>query len=74
MLNLIPMPKTVKINSGFLKKKTVILPEIADDRVKKAAEKLPSDRDGAALSFKIGAAGEGYELEIAENSIAVTAD
>lgn len=74
MLNLIPMPKVIEEKGGFLKKKTVKLPEIEDGRVKKAAEKLPLGRCGAKLSVSMGSGGECYELEIGENEINITAD
>ncbi len=74
MLKLIPMPKCIEIKDGFLKKKTVKLPEIIDVRIEKAALNLPLGRCGAELVITIGSGGESYEIEISENKISVAAD
>lgn len=74
MANLIPMPKNYEEIGGFLKKKTVKIPQFDDERLTKAAEKLPVGRCGAKMTFEIGTSGEGYELEVTETEIFVKAD
>lgn len=72
MLNLLPYPKYVKINEGFLARKTLkIITRGCDERVKKAVKKLPENDDG--ILTEIICTGrylpEEYELFITEDKV-----
>lgn len=72
MLNLLPYPKYVKINEGFLTGKNLkIITSGCDERVKKAVKKLPQNDDGAVTEIICTDRylPEEYELFITEDTI-----
>ena len=73
MLNLLPKVKTLKINDGFLKKRTIFFDvSKLDERLVIALEKISFDENGAELIVEAGdAASESYELFIEENAIKI---
>lgn len=75
MINLIPNVKKLEIKSGFLTKSTIYCNNLNyDERVLAALEKLPHDDSGVLLDICItGECGEGYELNVAENSVSIKA-
>ncbi len=76
MLHLIPSVKKQEIKNGFLKEKAICYNQSGyDKRLLLALEKLPYDAKGANLEVKVeGDAGEGYELQIEEDKITITAN
>ncbi|MGN0180209.1 MAG: glycoside hydrolase family 20 zincin-like fold domain-containing protein [Monoglobaceae bacterium] len=75
-MNLIPMPKILKKESGsFLHNSVNVITEAEDSRIKNALLKLPLSSDGAPMEIHInGADGETYTLKIEEDKIVLTAD
>jgi len=74
-INLIPAPKKITVKDGAFGFATVHPEGLSDERLIKAANKLPVSKDGAKLSFKIGDGDkESYELLVSENEIKVSAD
>ena len=75
MLHLIPQVKKLEIKDGFLHTKAVRFEAAKwDSRVVALAMKLPYDPAGAALHITCGAGGEGYQLDVTQASIQITAD
>ena len=72
---LIPQPKTVERRGGFLNTTSLAcMSEIEDARIQSALNKLPLASDGAAFIIHItGENGEGYTMDITEESVTVTA-
>ena len=70
---LLPKPKTLEINDGYLKsKKLVIFNECADERIAKAIECFEKADDGAVLTLKCGESdSEAYTLDIDGNGITI---
>ena len=75
MLKLIPAVKSLEIKDGFLAKKAISFENKGlDDRLLKALFKLPVAKDGAAVTIILtGKGGEGYALDVAEKTVAITA-
>ena len=75
MLKLIPAVKKCRLLGGELKSNTLCCQtENLDSRLLKAVEKLPLDKDGAALHITVTCgAGEGYCLRVTEDSVWVEA-
>lgn len=75
-LQLIPQPKEIVINPGFLENRRVhILAEDVDPRVGKLLKKLPLSPEGVGLKLETGDKDEdGYQLIISENGIEIKAD
>ena len=72
---LIPQPKSVERRGGFLNTTGLAcMSEIEDARIQSALNKLPLASDGAAFILHItGENGEGYAMDITEESVTVTA-
>ncbi|MBO5867295.1 MAG: family 20 glycosylhydrolase [Oscillospiraceae bacterium] len=75
MLNLIPAVKVLKIGEGYLSQKAISFDSAAlDSRLVKALKKLPLNPRGAKLTISLtGGEGESYTLQVAEDSICITA-
>lgn len=76
MLRIIPNVKTMQIKNGFLTKTAIYYNNLnCDERIMAALTDLPYDKSGAKLDISInGTIGEGYELHIDENNIAINSD
>ena len=76
MINLIPMPKKIIINDGYLEKNAVkTLSGSLDERLNKAILKLPVSDNGAELEINVnGAEGEGYILDVGTERITLAAE
>ncbi len=76
-MNLIPEVKKLEKKGGFLLK-NYIKPFLADidNRILKAADKIPTGDDGASLTVNYGKdiSSEAYELEITEDKIIIDAE
>ena len=75
MLNLIPTPKSLTIQEGFLPK-NVILPRAQglDPRLALALTALPTAEDGIPLTVAVtGTEGESYELSVTAEAVTITA-
>ena len=75
-INLIPMPKLLNIETGFLEKHTMnVVTKMEDERIQKALKKLPLSREGTVTEIYInGTAGEAYTLKIEKERIVLAAD
>lgn len=76
MLKLIPMPKKIEEKAERFPFSAIKIANLVDDeRVNKAAAKLPFHEDGAELDIKIGdRGGEGYRLTLKCDGIILDAD
>ena len=76
MLCLIPGVKKLSVFEGWLAKKTVCyIGEDLDQRVLSALQKLACDSSGTPIEISVtGTEGEGYVLDVEENSIAIKAE
>jgi len=75
MLNLIPTPKSLTIQEGFLPK-NAILPRAQglDPRLALALTALPTAEDGIPLTVAVtGTEGESYELSVTAEAVTITA-
>ena len=75
-MHLIPMPKVIKEEEKLFSYKTIrVLTEIADERIKKALQKLPLSDTGASMEIQIcGTSGEGYTLRMEQEDILLIAE
>ena len=75
-MHLIPMPKVIKEEEKLFSYKTIrVLTEIADERIKKALQKLPLSDTGASMEIQIcGTCGEGYTLRMNQEDILLIAE
>jgi hypothetical protein len=76
MLNLIPAPKKIQYQNGFLKVKAIApFNGQLDERLLAQLNKLPTAENGCEISFEIGqSSSENYSLEIIQNGIKILAD
>lgn len=75
-LKILPQPKKLVVNEGFLKEAAVIaLPDTSDSRLNNALKKLPVSPNGVALNIKFGEVdSEVYTLEIDADGITLASD
>lgn len=76
MIKLVPSVKSMEIKDGFLTKSAIYYKDLnCDQRIIKALEKLPYSQQGVELEISIkDVDGEGYELDITQETIQINAD
>ena len=76
MIKLVPSVKSMEIKDGFLTKSAIYYKDLnCDQRIIKALEKLPYSQQGLEPEISINDVdGEGYELDITQETIQINAD